>query len=137
MIEIVLSMFPVVLIGSMTTAGLEPREKSYEELVEHLDKLEVSLPEETITRKDKSNDASPKKISFKRDKKDKKDKRNIKVGKIAKGHHQKSCEIWKALKGSDNLTWKTHNTNACRSKYFYKGRVTSSNNQDKPEKKKH
>ena len=30
---------------SITTAGLEPREKSYEELIKHLEKLEVSLPE--------------------------------------------------------------------------------------------
>ena len=45
MIEIVLSMSPVIWLGSMTIAGLEPREKTYKDLVEHLGMLEVSLPE--------------------------------------------------------------------------------------------
>ena len=35
----------------MITAGLEPSEKSYKDLVEHLEKLEVSLPEETTPRR--------------------------------------------------------------------------------------
>ena len=58
MIEIVLSMIPVVWLVSMTIAGLDPREKLSEFLVEHLEKLEVSLPKETTPNKDKSKDAS-------------------------------------------------------------------------------
>ena len=42
----------------MTTAGLESREKSYEDLIENLKKLESSLPDETIPKKDKSKYAS-------------------------------------------------------------------------------
>ena len=45
MIEIVLSILPVVWLGSMITAGLDPRGKSYEDFVEHLGKLWLSLPE--------------------------------------------------------------------------------------------
>ena len=41
MIEIVLNMLPAVWVNSMTTAGLKPREKSYEDLIEHLQKLEA------------------------------------------------------------------------------------------------
>ena len=39
MIEIILSMLPVVWINSIITAGLEPREKAYEGLIEQLEKL--------------------------------------------------------------------------------------------------
>ena len=39
MIEISLSILPVVWINSMITAGLEPREKSYEDLIEHLENI--------------------------------------------------------------------------------------------------
>ena len=52
LIEIVLSMIPSFWLKSMATAGLEPREKTYEELIEHLEKLEVSIPEE-VGKKDK------------------------------------------------------------------------------------
>ena len=58
MIEIVLSMLPAVWVNSMTTAGLEPREKTYEELIEHLEKLECSLPDEPIPKKMDSKDTS-------------------------------------------------------------------------------
>ena len=50
LIEIVLSMIPSFWLKSMATAGLEPREKTYEELIEHLEKLEVSIPEELSKR---------------------------------------------------------------------------------------
>ena len=70
MIEIVLIILPAVWLVSMTIAGLEPKEKSYKDLVEYLEKLEVSLPEETIPNKDKSKDASPDTTSIlKKDKK--------------------------------------------------------------------
>ena len=39
MIVSVLNILCVVWPGSMTTAGLDPREKSYEDLVKHLEKL--------------------------------------------------------------------------------------------------
>ncbi len=42
----------------MTTAGLEPSEKSYEELIEYLEKLELSLSEEPIPKKKYSKDAT-------------------------------------------------------------------------------
>ena len=35
----------------MTTDCLEPREETYEELIEHLEKLECSLPDEPIPKK--------------------------------------------------------------------------------------
>ena len=43
MIEIELCMIPAVWVYSMTTTGLEPREKSYKDLIDHMEKLEVSL----------------------------------------------------------------------------------------------
>ena len=39
MIEVVLSMLPTVWVNILTTAGLEPREKTCEEMIEHLEKL--------------------------------------------------------------------------------------------------
>ena len=57
MIEAVLSMFPAVWVNIMTTAGLESREKSYEDLIEYLEKLESSLPDEPIAKKEKSKGA--------------------------------------------------------------------------------
>ena len=45
MIEIVLSMLPIVWVDSMTIADLEPRVKIYEELIDHMDNLERSLPD--------------------------------------------------------------------------------------------
>ena len=36
----------------MAMVGLEPREKTYEELIEHLEKLELSIPEDAV-KKDK------------------------------------------------------------------------------------
>ena len=50
MIKIVLNVLPTVWINSMITAGLEPREKSYGDLIEHLGKLERSLPDEPIPK---------------------------------------------------------------------------------------
>ena len=41
----------------MTIAGLESREKSYEYLIKHLEKLESSLPDQPITKKVESKDA--------------------------------------------------------------------------------
>ena len=51
MIEIVLSMLPAVWIN------FEYRVKSYEHLIDHLDKIESSLPDESIPKKLKSKDA--------------------------------------------------------------------------------
>ena len=34
----------------MAIAGIEPRGKTYEELIEYLEKLEVSIPEEVVKR---------------------------------------------------------------------------------------
>ena len=41
----------------MKTAGLDSREKSSEDLIEHLEKLESSRPDEPIPKKLKSKDA--------------------------------------------------------------------------------
>ena len=46
MIEMVLGMYSAVWLRSMTTTGLDPMEKSYEDLIRHLEKLEVSFLEE-------------------------------------------------------------------------------------------
>ena len=70
MIKIVLSMFPAVWDSIMTTAGLESREKFYKDLIEHLEKLDISLPVEPILKKDKSKDASPETSILKKEKKD-------------------------------------------------------------------
>ena len=50
MIEIVLSMIHPFWIKSMTTAGLEPRKKTHEEIIEHLEKWEFSILEEAVTK---------------------------------------------------------------------------------------
>ena len=42
----------------MTTAGLEPREKTYEELIEHLEKLARSLLDEPIPTKKENKEAA-------------------------------------------------------------------------------
>ena len=57
MIEIAMSMLPAVWINSIITDGLEPRDKSYEDLIENLNNLESSLPYEPIPKKLKSKDA--------------------------------------------------------------------------------
>ena len=57
-IETVLSMFPAFWVNSMTTADIEPRENTYEELIEHLEKLERSLLDEPIPKKKDSKDAA-------------------------------------------------------------------------------
>ena len=123
LIEIVLSMIPSFWIKSMATAGLEPREKTYEELIEHLEKLEVSIPEEVV-KKDKPT------VSFsEKDKKiPRKDKTYNRKGKDEnpRASGQKSCELCKMMKGEDNPAWKTHNTEDCRSKKFYKKRMSDS-----------
>ena len=41
MIEILLSMLPMVCVNSMTKASLEPREKTYEELIEYPEKFKT------------------------------------------------------------------------------------------------
>ena len=56
MIEIVLIMLPTVCVDIMFTAGLEPREKTYKELIERLERLESSLPDEAIPRKKDNKD---------------------------------------------------------------------------------
>ena len=48
LIEIVLSMIPSFWINSIATTTLDPREKTYEEIIEHLEKLELSTSEEAI-----------------------------------------------------------------------------------------
>ena len=70
--------------NSMIRAGLEPREKSYEDLIEHLDKLVSSLPDNPIPNKYKIKDASPDTTSI--IKKDKKDKKRVKFGKETRGY---------------------------------------------------
>ena len=75
MIEIVLSMLPVFWVNSMTTAGPEPKEKTYEELIEHLERLERYLPDELIPKQKDNKDAaeSTSNISiFKKERRDKK-----------------------------------------------------------------
>ena len=135
MIEIVLSMLPAVWINSMTTAGLEPREKSYEDLIEHLEKLESSLPDEPIPKKLKSKDAHETTTTsiLKKDK-DKKNKAHFAKGARG-GQTQKSCALCKVMKGEDNPAWKTHNTNECRSKEYYKKRMASSSSEEPLHKK--
>ena len=53
MIVIVLNMRPAVWINSMIITDLEPREKTYEELIEYLEKHNGSLPDEPIQKKEK------------------------------------------------------------------------------------
>ena len=101
MIEIVLNMLPAVWVNSMTTVCLEPREKSYEDLIEHLEKLESSLPDEPIPRKDKKKDATSDTTSIL--KKAKVDKTTrVAFDKGARGQHKKACELCKVTKGVDN-----------------------------------
>ena len=50
MVEIPLSMFPTVWVNIMITAGLEPRGKTYEELIDHLETLECFLLDEPIPK---------------------------------------------------------------------------------------
>ena len=125
MIEIVLSMIPVVWLVSMTIAGLEPREKLYEDLVEHLEKLEVSPHEEQIPKRDKNKDASVTTSILKKDVKDTKPK--FKFVEEARRQPQESCELCKVMKGADNPAWKTYNTSECCSKEYYKKGVAGSN----------
>ena len=58
MIEIVLIVLPAVLINIMILAGLEHREKLYEDLIEHLDNLERSLSDGPIPKKNNSKDTA-------------------------------------------------------------------------------
>ena len=39
------------------------------------------------------------------------------------------------MKGADNPAWKTHNTSECRSKEYYKKRMTSTNTDESLHKK--
>ena len=48
-----LSMIYYFSIKSMATDGLGPREEMYEELIEHLEKLGLTIPEEAV-KNDKS-----------------------------------------------------------------------------------
>ena len=50
MIEIVLIMIPYFWLKTMVTAILYTREKTYEELIKHLEKLEVSIPEKAVKK---------------------------------------------------------------------------------------
>lgn len=134
MIEIVLSMLPTIWVNSMITAGIEPREKSYEDLIEHLEKLESSLPDEPIPKKEKSKDVPTETTSiFKKEKTDKKPR--VAFGKGARGQTQKACELCKVMKGADNSAWKTHNTSECCSKEYYKKRIASANPEEPLHKK--
>ena len=45
MIEIELSIIPSLCVKSIATTGIETREMTYEELVAHLEKSEISLSE--------------------------------------------------------------------------------------------
>ena len=58
----------------MTMSGLEHRGESYEDLIDHLEKLESSLPYESIPKKLKSKDAPESTSILKNDKTDKKRK---------------------------------------------------------------
>ena len=102
---------------------MNPGEKTYKEIIEHLEKLEVSIPEEVI-KKDKS------KVSFsdKDTKIPRKDKTHDRKGREEKvrASGQKSCELCKMIKGENNPAWKTHNTEDCMSKKFYKKRMSDS-----------
>ena len=50
LIEIVLTMIPLYWIKSMAIAGLEPREKTHEELIERLEKIEMSIIEAPVKK---------------------------------------------------------------------------------------
>ena len=76
----------------MITAGLQPREKTYEDLIEHLEKLESSFLDKTIPNKKESRDA-PESISttsiLRKERPDKKP--NVQFGKgAAKGDFARS-----------------------------------------------
>ena len=126
-------MIPSFWLKSIATADLDPREKTYEDLIEHLKKLEVSIPEEVV-KKDKP------KVSF--------SEKDIKIPRKDKTHNwkgkdenfrasgQKSCELYKTMKGKDNPAWKTHNTEDSRSKKFYKKRMSDSDDRSSTYNKK-
>ena len=67
---------------------------------------------------------------FDNDKKDKK----VKFDKKAKSH-QKFCELFKVIKGSENPARKTHNTSEFFSKVYYKKRIAGSSNSGEPDQK--
>ena len=47
------------------------------------------------------------------------------------------CELCKMMKGEDNPAWKTHNTEDCRSKIFYKKRMTGFGEKSEPDYKRY
>ena len=78
-------MLPAVWVNSMITAGLETREKTYEDLIEHLEKLECSLPDEPIPKKKKSKDTPAETTNIlKKEKADKKPR--VAFGKGSRFH---------------------------------------------------
>ena len=84
-------------------------------MIEHLENLEISLPDEPISKKEKSKDAPDTTSILK-----KKTNENSKVhfDKEARDQTQKSCELYKAMKLTDNPAWKAHKTSKCRSKEY-------------------
>ena len=69
-------------------------------------------------------------------KKDKADKNpRVAFGKGARDKTQKACNLCKVMKGVGNPDWKTYNTKDCRSKEYYKKRMTSSHKDEPPDKR--
>ena len=83
----------------------------------------MPIPEEVVKR-DKP------KVSFseKDTKIPRKDNTHNRKGKNEKfrASGQKSCELCKMMKGENNPAWKTHNTEDCRLKKFYKKSMSDS-----------
>ena len=108
-------MLSAVWVNSILTDSLEPREKSYEDLIDRLDKLESSLPDGPIPKKEKNKEITPEITSIlKKEKADKKPR--VYFAKGARDKNQKACELYKVMKGAENPAWKTQNTSECRSK---------------------
>ena len=105
----------------MTTLQLAQNQgrKTCKELIEHLEKLERSLIDEPIPKKQDSKDATESSSTTSILKKDKIDKNpRVAFGKGARDKTQKACELCKVMKGAGNPAWKTHNNKDCRLKEY-------------------
>ena len=124
LIEIVIGMIPHSWVTSMMSAGIEPREMGYNELIDHLVNLEstvsASSPEDT-------NHNSKKKRSEKSSKSGENSKSQNKEHESSSSRNKKnkSCLLCKVLKGESSSAWKTHNTEDCKSKEYYAKKINS------------
>ena len=94
---------------------MSPGGETYEELIEHLEKLEVSIPGEVV-EEDK-----PKVTFYEKDARILRKERthDKRARDKSRSSGPKSCGICRMMKGEDHLAWKTYNTEDCRSKKYY------------------